>query len=207
MEPNRKANSALLGESFEFSVVADGPPDDVRALQTEVYGERYGSVPDDGRDSRAAFLVARDRAGSPVGSLRVLTVDHRPFSFDSVVDLSSIGILGTTPAEIGRWCVHSDYRSVAKARGLHFGMMKFAYLYALARSISDYLICVYPDLERFYRGLFFEDVGLHFEHPDWGAVAMFALSLPRLEQRLRSRENSLAEFLLAEPGPNFILGH
>lgn len=205
MEQNAYAYSAHLGDDFDFSVEMDGPSADVQALQSQVYGERYGGVPEDGRDGEAAYLVARDRNGTVATSVRILTADHRPFSFDSVVDVSSIASIGPRPAEIGRWCVGNDYRSVARARGLHFGMLKFAYLFAVDRSITDYLICVYADMERFYRFLFFEDVGIRIEHPHWGEVGMLALSLHRFEDRLRQRGDSLARFVFAEAGPNFRL--
>jgi len=162
-------------------------------------------MPDDGRDDAADFLVARDLHGRIVASLRVLTAANRPFSFDAVLDIARINGLGQSPAEIGRWCVDPGLRDVAGAQGLHFGLMKFVFLYAAAREISDYVICIYPELERFYRGMYFEDSGEGFVHPDWGGVRLFAMSVQRVTQRFRDSDSALGKFILSAPGANFSL--
>jgi hypothetical protein len=64
---------------------------------------------------------------------------------------------------------------------------------------------VYPELERFYKGLFFEDLDFAFDHPDWGRVRMFCLNMTQLDMRLRASTSALACYLLSPPEPNFVL--
>jgi len=204
-ESHRDARLAVSEPLYHFGVVRGAGSADLQAFQKSVYEARYGSMPDDGRDAAAHLLVARDRAGKVVASLRVLTNENRPFSFDAVLDLSRVAGLGQAPAEIGRWCVDPNLRDVSGAQGLHFGLMKFVFLFAAARGVSDYVICIYPELERFYRGMYFEDSGQGFDHPDWGSVRLFSMSLQRVTQRFRQSGTTLGKFILAAPGTNFSL--
>ena len=84
-------------------------------------------------------------------------------------------------------------------------MMKLVYWYARSREISNYLICVYPELVNFYRGLYFQDTGHTFDHEHWGTVRMFMLTISALEERLRRQRGRLARFVLAAPESNLSL--
>ncbi len=197
---------SIPAEEYQFSARTGSSAVAVRDFQAAVYRQRYGRVPDDGCDERAVFLIATDHRGDVVASARVIINANRPFSFEKVLDVATMEGVGSEPAEIGRWCIRQDHRDVAKARGLHFGLMKMVYLFGRAKAVSDYLMYVYPDLERFYRGLFFKDLGVPFEHPDWGPVRMFSLNLRVLDAKLRVSDTSLARYLLSSMGSNFKIG-
>lgn len=205
MDEMSNAVAKWPGHEYEFSVVKRPGTPEIQAFQKVVYQSRYGTMPEDGRDCDADFLIARDRDGVLAASIRVIPCSKRPFSFDAALDLRSIDGLGSCPAEIGRWCVDERRRHLAESHGLHFGLMKLVFLYGRENGVSDYLICVYPELERFYRGFYFQDAGVGFLHPDWGRVRLYSLNLSRVMDRISESKTSLAKFIIAEPEPNFLI--
>ncbi len=194
---------AKLEKRYSFDVAeADVERQAAVQLQEEVYSEEYGEVPPTDDDARAVFLVARDRGGELVATLRVILPESRPFGFEHHVSLDTLLGAGRRPAELGRWCVHREHRIVTSSSGLHLGLMKLAYYFAIHNDISDYVMYAYEDLVRFYRGLYFEDSG-GFVHPYWGSVRLMRLDVRALAARLTRSQTRVARFLLEEPNRSF----
>lgn len=183
---------------YRYSEIVGPAPADVLKFQRDIFERRYGLIPDDGHDADSVFLVARDAGENVVASLRVLPADKRPFSFERVLDASLVDAISPRPAEIGRWCVSESHRNVAFLPDLHLGLMKLVLGFAHRQGVTDYLICVYPEMERFYRGLYFEPTDLRFRHPDWGDVALYRMNILKAVAKFERSRAVLAAYLLNE---------
>lgn len=192
-----------LFEGLTFKVAAGEECRSALELRDEVYTSDLGHVPIDGRDDAATHLVAVDADRRVVAAFRV--VEERPFDFERFVSIDDLIGDGRNPALIGRLCVRPEHRSVRRSSFLLMGMLKLAHAYAERRSISDFFLYTYPNLIKFYRGAFFDLLGVTVPHPDWGEVHLMRMDVLALERRCATSRSAVARLLLDREMPNFVV--
>lgn len=99
-----------------------------------------------------------------VAASRIVGPECRPFEFEHYVDLAAIidphGRIGL----VGRFCVAHEYRRVPDSLWLHLGMLKLMYVVAKRECINCLVMYTFDRLLTFYRGAYFEPLGVTFFH-------------------------------------------
>ena len=137
------------------------------ALRNAIYAQEREYVPGDSLDAVAYQLVACTPEREVVACFRMVTQENRPFDLESFVSLEEILASDSVPAEVGRLCVRTDYRYVAKGHFLHYGLFKISCLLAAKLGVTDFVMYTFGSLVRFYRGVHFIETGKRFFHPGY----------------------------------------
>jgi predicted GNAT family N-acyltransferase len=154
---------ALQGSALEF--------------RRRVYEKEQGTAGLDSFDEKAVHLVARDCGNAIVASARIVLPEQRPFALEAYFDLERHLPSGYCPSEIGRYCVREDWREVRRGTFLHLGMLKLSLAYARMHDIQGFVCSVQPHLQSFYQRIHFTQIGLTFNHSDYGHTTVMWLDL------------------------------
>lgn len=171
---------------MKFAIATGEQRSTALALQNLVYSEALGHIPSDGLDAEAVFLVAESPAHEVVASIRLVGPKHRPFDFETQVDLGFLAEPGGRAALVGRLCVLRAFRPARTSIPLQRGLLHLMVKAAHQESITDLFLYTYESLVRFYRVALFEDTGLFFRHADWGFVRLMRLRVSRALSKLDS---------------------
>jgi predicted GNAT family N-acyltransferase len=175
-----------MGCGVKFAIATGEKRSSALALQNLVYSEALGHLPADGLDADAVFLVAESSAHEVVASIRLVGPAHRPFDFETQVDLRRLVEPGARAALVGRLCVVREFRPARKSIPLQRGLLHFMVKAADQNSITDLFLYTYESLVRFYRVALFENTGLFFRHSDWGFVRLMRLRVSHALSKLES---------------------
>jgi len=173
------------------------------SLRAQIYREDLGHHGIDRFDTLAHHLIARDSEGELIAAVRIIGPELRPLEIEQFIDLSSL--IGGRPAQIGGFWVRREHRQVIRDPFLQIGVLKLAYDFARKHAFTDFVMYTYSHLLAFYRSAYFEQKGLHFEHPTWGRVEVMHLDLVSLESQLVQSEQPLARLLSRTDLPNFMI--
>lgn len=195
--------------SLRFRIAVTEELQRIRDLRMLVYRADWPAVPidyiNDAQDSMAHHLVAiSDDTETFVGATRILPPSVRPFETERFVDLSGFLDPGRTPAEIGRLCLHHDWRRVQTPL-VNAGLLALAVRFAQKHNVTDLILGALPRLVSLYRTGLFEAVNLAYEHPIWGEVKIMRLDLLTLPLRLKNSKQPFARLLLDPTVANIIV--
>lgn len=175
------------------------------ALREQTFLEELGQVGYDPLDEVAHHLVACRPGGEVVATFRILGPEHRPFDFEKLLDMERVLTAGRTPGMVARLCIRKDYRTVRRSTFMQMGILKLSHDFAISRGITDLFMYTFPHLLKFYRGIFFDSLGVSFEHPVWGTVHLMHQDVAALPENCRRSRSSLARALFTGEHPNFIV--
>lgn len=192
-------------EDLVFKVADDSERSLALGLRQIIYEEELGPTGFDPLDQLSDHLVACDPSGAVVAAFRLVGPEQRPFDFERHLDLRSYLAKERTAAFLGRMCIRRDYRAVRKSAFVQMGMLKLAHDYAIKRGITDFFMYTFTHLLKFYRGVFFQPLGISFEHPVWGLVHLMHLDVVALRGRCLHSRSSLAKVLFSGEHPNFVI--
>lgn len=164
-------------EGLTFKVASSAETLRALELRDQIYARELGHVPQDGLDEVADHLVAIERGGDVVAAFRIVGPQYRPFEFERVIALKGIICADSVPAMIGRLWVRKDYRRISRSSVVHLGLLRLAYGFALARSITDFFLFTFDHLVPFYRRAHFHHLPVPYVHPHWGAMQVMHLDL------------------------------
>lgn len=119
-------------------------------------------------DEKAIHYLCRDcTSGDIVGCLRMLSASARDYEVETFVDLSSWLVDGVRPAELTRFSVPLNKRSMA----IKFGLWKLAWADAIRRGHTHFLIWTKDEVKRNY--------DMHWVHDTPNAVTYILPSTSR----------------------------
>lgn len=192
-------------DNLVFKVATEQERRSALSLREAVYREDLGEVGFDRLDEIAHHLIACDADGDVVAAFRLVGPEQRPFDFERLLDLQTVLPPGRTPGMVARLCIRKDYRTVRRSMFVQMGMLKLSYDFSVKHGISDLFMYTFTHLLKFYRGIFFEPLGISFEHPLWGLVHLMHQDVLSLPSNCRGARSSMARALFAGDHPNFIV--
>lgn len=207
MRKNGRAERRRLGnlvfEDLVFKVADEGERNLALELRKLIYEDELGPTGFDPLDGMSDHLVACERTGEVIGAFRLVGPEHRPFDFETHLDVENYLGEGRSCAMLGRMCIRRDYRPIRRAAFVQMGMLKLAHDVAVKRGITDFFMYTFTHLLKFYRGVFFQPLGISFEHPVWRQVHLMHLDVVALPERCMQSRSSLAKVLFSGEHPNF----
>ena len=138
----------------------------------DVYRRDLGAVPTEEPCSDEVYMLVRGHRGAVVASCRLLGPAARPFDFEDAVCLAKLEPPPTSPALVGRLCVHPDFRNASLSLPIHRSLAITMIEYAQSSGVTDLLLYTYANLVNFYRMGGFSDTHITFHHRFWGDVRL-----------------------------------
>jgi Acetyltransferase (GNAT) domain len=176
---------------------------DALGLRSAIYCEELGykwDAPEDEYDDGAFLCVFRTPDSQPIGSLRIVRPEQRPFEVEKYVRIDDLLPQDSRPAEVNRFCVLPPFRSVSSL--VHVAAFKFVFGLADDQGYSHFVVASKPSIEPIYRFLLFEPVeGRSFEHKELGGDLhnLMLLDLRVVAHRYREARHPFANLLPNSP--------
>ena len=159
-------------EAFAGEVASGDAVSEALAFFADIYQRDLGAVPTEESCSGAVYLLVRSPRGGVVASCRLLGPAARPFDFEDAICLASLEPPPTSPALVGRLCVHPDFRNASLSIPIHRSLATTMIEYAKSNGVTDLLLYTYDNLVNFYRLGGFDDTRIMFHHRYWGDVRL-----------------------------------